>query len=459
MPDRRATALLAAALALALALAPVGCAYFNTFSNAKKFYREAENLPLGPDGNVTPTARKKYDQAIAKCQKLMDLYPDSDLVDDALLLMSRAYFQKREYGRCLNRMAELDERFPEHEFGEEVLYMRGVCQLESGDESRAIAALTRLADEHPESEHLAEGLFRIGEAEYRLGNWEDAVAAYANLVERVESGEWTDRARLRIARAQRELDRDEAALATLIELAERGEDRRQIFEGQMLRAETLLDLKRFDESRAVMEGVLDVAANYQSRPEALLLSARVDEEEGNLDEAVVLLENIAQEFPRSLHAAEAWYRIGLIRQVRHRDLEGAVEAYEQVSRELPRSVFTDLANTKKRAIQEYLDVRAQFGEEAPDSSAAVIQFRLAENQLLRLEDPEAALPEYRKILDLYPESPQAPSAAYALCYIYRYSLADTAAALAAVDFLRTNYPDSEAAAFVARWPEQLGSAP
>ncbi|MBN2171921.1 MAG: tetratricopeptide repeat protein [Candidatus Krumholzibacteriota bacterium] len=459
MPDRRATALLAAALALVLALAPAGCAYFNTFSNAKKYYREAENLPRGPDGDVTPTARKKYDQSITKCQKLMDLYPASGLVDDALLLMSRAYFQKREYGRCLNRLGELDERFPDHEFGEEVLYMRGVCQLENGDESRAIAALTRLADEHPESKHLAEGLFRIGEAEYRLGNWEEAAAAFANLLARVDRGEWNDKARLRIAHALRELDRDEEALAALAELSARGEDRRRIFEGQMLRAEILLDLKRYAECRAIMADILDVAANYQSRPEALLLDARIDEQEGKLDEAIVLLENIAQEFPRSLHAAEAWYRIGLIRQVRHRDLEGAVQAYEQVSRELPRSVFTDLANTKKRAIQEYLDVRAQFGEEAPDSSAAIMQFRLAENQFLRLEDPEAAVPEYRKVLDLYPESSQAPSAAYALCYIYRYSLADTAAALAAVDYLRENYPDSEAAAYVARWPQQLGSAP
>ena len=436
-----------------------GCAHFNTWSNAKMFFREAEETALDPQGNVTATARKKYDESISKCQKLIELYPNSDLVDDVLFIMSRSYFNKSEFSRSLRRLDELDDRFPEHEHQEKVLYMRGVCHLENGDESRAIAVLQRLEERFPQSEHLAEGIFRSGEAEFRLGSWQPAIDAYSRLLERFENSDWNDTARLNIAKAHWELRRDSLAVETLRELEAKGTDRRAVFDGQMLQAEILLETKRYEECRTLLEELVEVAENFQSRPQALLLQAKNTEAEGELETAVTLLENTAKEFPRSIYAAEAWYRIGLIRQVKEGDLELALEAYSQVETEMGRSLFTDLARTKKRALQDYFAMQEGFGEEAPDSSAAEMQFRLAENQWLRLEDPRSAVLEYQKILEQFPGSPLAPSAAYAIGYIQRYSLADTSAALAAVSLLRDRYPDSEAAAFVLNWESELGVVP
>jgi TolA-binding protein len=447
-----------AALWLALPLTLAGCAYFNTYSNAKKFFRDAQEQELDPQGKVTSQARRKYDDSIAKCQKLLDLYPNSRWADDALLLMSRAYFEKQEYNSCLRRLDELDERFPKHPFAEEVLFMRGVCHLEGGDESRAIATLQRLEQEYPKSKHLAEAITRSGDAEYRIGNWESAITAYRRLLERFDKSDWNDEARLRIARSQRELKQDSLAVVDLQVLADRGRDRGVIFEGQLLEAEILIDLKRYAESRALLDQLEPVAENFKSRPQVLLLSAKLRELEGDLPTTVTALENVAKEFPRSNYSAEAYYRIGLIRQLREGDLEKALESYDLAAKEVPRSLYGDLATNKHRAIQELLDVQKSMGESPTDSSAAQIQFRMAENQYLRLEDPQAAVPEYRKVLDDYPDNALAPAAAYALGYIYRYALADTAAALEMVDLLTSRYPASEAAAFVASWPRDLGRA-
>ncbi|MCP4547840.1 MAG: tetratricopeptide repeat protein [bacterium] len=432
-----------------------GCVYFNTFSNAKKLYKEGEETQLDPQGNVTSSARKKYNEAIARCQKLMELYPDSKWVDDALFLMSKAYFQKREYSRCIRRIDELEERFPENEFREETLYMRGVCYLEIDEESRAIATLERLEEEFPKSKHLAEGMYRSGEADYRLGNWRSAIGAYGRLLDRFENSDWNDEARLRISKSHHELHEDTLAVTALVTLAEVGKDRGIVFDGELLKAEILIDLNRIEESRELLERLEETAVNFQKRPETLLLLARVFEEQEDLETTITTLENISTEFPRSVHSAEAWYRIGLIRQVKQSDLEGAVEAYDQVTKEIGRSLFTDLARRKKTAIQELLDVRAAIGDAPPDSSAANIQFRMAENQFLNLEDPTAALIDYQSILDLYPDNPVASSAAYAIAYIHRYSFADTTGALEAISIVLTRYPDSEAARFVAGWTEEL----
>ncbi len=458
---RAAPRLMAFALLLVLAGAS-GCAYFNTFSNAKRAFREAERTPLAPDGRATPTGRKAYDTCIAKCKKLLELYPESKWVDDTLYLMSRAYFGKAEYGSCLRRLDDLDKRFPEHPWQEPVLYMRGVCLLEDGDEASAIAALERLQERYPRSKHLAEGMYRRGEAEYRLGNWVAATAAYRRLLEAIGESDFHDAARLKIALAQRELGQDSLAVAGLAELAAVGRDRRKVFEGQLSAAEILLDQRRLAESAKLLGELEPNAENFQSRAQVLLLKARVAEAEERYGESVLLFENVATEFPRSNPAAEAWYRIGLIRQNRMGDLAQAVQAYDQATKEVPRSLFGDLAVSKRRAAQEVIDVQARFGSMAADSlgaERAALQFRLAENQFLRLDNPLQAQGEYARLLADYPESAFAPQAAYAIAYIGRHSLADSAVARWAVALLLERYPESEAASFVAGWPAELGEGP
>jgi TolA-binding protein len=452
-----------ALLAILLALAGgSGCAYFNTYTNARRFFRDGENALPAADGRVTPTARKAYDSCIEKCKKLLELYPESKYVDDTLYLMSRAYFGKAEYGSCLRRLDELDERFPEHRWQEHALFMRGVCLLEDGDEAQAIAVLERLQAQYPQSEYLAEGMYRRGEAEYRLRNWAAAQDAYQRLLAAVPDSDFHDAARLKVALAQRELGQDSLAVASLAELAAVGRDRRRVFEGQLTAAELLLEQRRLAECATLLGELEPVAENFQARAQVLLLQARVTEAEERFSEALVQFENVATEFPRSNPAAEAWYRIGLLRQNRMGDLEQAVQAYDQATKEVPQSLFGDLAANKRRAAQEVLDVQARFGAMPADSLGAereALQFRLAENQFLRLENPQDALVEYARLLEEYPASPFAPQAAYAIAYLGRYSVPDSAAARWAVARILEQYPDSEAAGFVKSWPAALGPGP
>jgi len=436
-----------------------GCAYFNTYTNAKRAFKDAEEMTADSEGNLSPTARKSYDLCITKCQKLMDEFPESRWVDDALFLMSKAYFRKREYGRCLTRLDELDERFPENEFREESIYMRGICHLEREEESRAIAELAKLEEQFPESKFLAESMYRSAEAEYRLGNWPLALKAYGHLIERFEKGEWSDEARLKRGRIHIELKDHASAVEEFERLNEVAGERDLAFEGQLLRVESLLELRRYEEAHDLLDDLEAVAAYFQRRPEALLLRAKTFEKEGRMDETLQLLEDIANDSMGTPLGSEAWYRIGLIRQIHRDDPEGALEAFEMGAGGSARTVYRDLSKGRKSALQNYLRARDTASSAESDSSQAEAHYRLAENQFLQLEDPDAALEGYRKVLDEFPESPWAPRAAYALCYIHRYSLADTLAALDAAERLLANYPESRAADWVRGWPSQLGSAP
>ncbi len=444
---------------LLLAGALVDCAYFNTYTNAKKSFKEAEDMPVDPTGKLTPQARRSYDACVTKCQKLLDEFPDSKWVDDALFLMSKSYFRKKEYGRCLTRLDELNERFPEHPFHEEALFLRGVAHLEREEESRAIAVLARLEETYPESEYLAEAMYRGAEAEYQLGNWDAALEAFGKLLDRFERSDWNDEARLKRGRIYVEHEDYESAVLEFEKLAATARKRGLAFDGQMQQVESLIELRKLEEAHAQLDDMEPVAENFHKRAEVLLLRALVYEKQQRIDEAVQLLEDVAVEFVNQAHAAEAWYRIGLLNQIQLDDRDAALESFGKAVSEGGRGIFRDLAARRKQALEDFILAQESASTAEGDSSLAEAQYRLAENQFLSLEDPEAALEAYQSVLVEFPESPWAPRAAYALCYIQRYNLADTLAALDASRHLLEVYPESEAAKWVSGWNRELGGAP
>ena len=76
----------------------VSCVYFNTFYNAKLFFSEAEKLRVEKEGeflgnNITD----KYKKVIEKADIVINNYPDSKYLDNALFLKGRAHFYRKEY--------------------------------------------------------------------------------------------------------------------------------------------------------------------------------------------------------------------------------------------------------------------------------------------------------------------------------------------------------------------------
>ena len=101
-----------------------GCAYYNTFYNAKTYYSEAESLGEDVDQRDWPTSsqRPKYRAAIAKCQLLLDEYPDSGHVDDALFLMGKCQYRLRDYRKAIRNFDNVLTNFPGGKFTEEASF-------------------------------------------------------------------------------------------------------------------------------------------------------------------------------------------------------------------------------------------------------------------------------------------------------------------------------------------------
>ncbi|MCS5640768.1 MAG: hypothetical protein NZ709_04610, partial [Candidatus Marinimicrobia bacterium] len=86
------------------------CVYFNTFYNAKKYFKDAEKIRLENENRSLPVnAQTAYTKVIEKCDLVLEKYPDSDYINSALLLSSQAHYHKEEYGSAELKLKQLQK--------------------------------------------------------------------------------------------------------------------------------------------------------------------------------------------------------------------------------------------------------------------------------------------------------------------------------------------------------------
>ncbi|MBI3365976.1 MAG: tetratricopeptide repeat protein [Ignavibacteriae bacterium] len=94
-------------------------AYFNTYYNAKKLFSDAEQeVRQAPQKdrdtnyfaayNVPPSLEGKFDKIVEKCSKLIQFYPESKWVDDAILMIAKSDVYLGDYESSVRKCRELE---------------------------------------------------------------------------------------------------------------------------------------------------------------------------------------------------------------------------------------------------------------------------------------------------------------------------------------------------------------
>lgn len=100
---------------LILFLAGLSCArfraYFNTYYNAKRIFRDAETRYLRE--GFTPDLRDQYNKVIEKCVVIIRYFSGTPYVDDALYMLGVSYLRLKDYDRARRRFQELLGVFPD----------------------------------------------------------------------------------------------------------------------------------------------------------------------------------------------------------------------------------------------------------------------------------------------------------------------------------------------------------
>lgn len=92
-----------------------GCAYFNMYFNAKESYKEAEKKRK----ETNSIDKNLYENTIKELSKILEFYPDSRWVDDALLMMGLSYLRQGENYKAQKKFTELMKKFPDSDLSDQ----------------------------------------------------------------------------------------------------------------------------------------------------------------------------------------------------------------------------------------------------------------------------------------------------------------------------------------------------
>jgi len=428
-----------------LALVGAGCAYFNTFYNAKKLYADASQTPKARDGATSSGAADQYKKAIEKCQALIAMYPKSKYVDDAMLLIGKCLYEQGEYGDAIAQLAELDSVSRDEDIRAEGRVYAARSYMAKDDIASAVPIARRLVDGDPDNAS-DESLFLLGTALVKLGEEDQAVKYLEQLATRYPKSAY----------------RVEADLETAEVYAERGENEKSLAVYDRLKAVRLVekdkirylsnlgklhaDMGEYAKAVAVFRELDGYVLDPVAKAANLLVAARAYAGLDSLPVAIDTYKTVAVSYPRSPFSAEAHYRLGEIYQDKLDSLQIAEREFNEVSGQSASSPFADEAISRSSAISKLLKLRDSLKSGAAVDSAGV-EFDLAELELFQFKNYVKALGGYKKVLDEYPDSELAPKAAYAIAYIYDVNMGDAQKAREAYEHVVNRYPESQQAEY------------
>ncbi len=153
----------------------ISCAYFNTFYNAKTYFNEAERT-YKERGN-TSESLKKYRKVIEKCSKVLDRYPKSKYVDDALYLMALSYMRIGEKQKAKRKFEELFTFYPHTRYKNKALldYASLLVSLGMYDSAKSVI-------EHINTKKKDEVRLVLSKLAFKEGNYNALVKMGRNML-------------------------------------------------------------------------------------------------------------------------------------------------------------------------------------------------------------------------------------------------------------------------------------
>ena len=334
-----------------------GCAYFNTFYNAKVYYQDAEKIRIQKEGESIPiSAIDKYGKVIEKCKKVLKDHPDSKYVSNAHLLMAKARFFRGDYTLALEDLKRVGD-IKKRKIIEEAQYWEALCNWKIGKSNLATNQLESLLEISKSNTIKSKCYLSLSEI-YREFSEAEKMVSYLNQAAKFSS------------------DRAEKALiyGRLAEIAFNKEDFQASLEGYRNLISYSLSKDKIEDANLQILKIMRLTKDYnaaEKKVKSLLLDEKFKgiagdlelelvqlyRAQGNSEEIESRLNTIVNRYQKTSVSAEAYYQLGQIYSSTLWDLSKAKEYFSLVSKESSKSIFVPMANSRISAIDTYNDIK------------------------------------------------------------------------------------------------------
>jgi len=444
------------------------CAYFNTFYNAEEYFEKAEKQRLEKAGeSIPPGAIDAYGKVIEKSQHVIDKYPESRYVNDALMLIGKSRFHRKEYRIAESIFKQYSDSYQERK--NEAEYWQALCKWKLGKPQPALESLTSMLE-------LSDDDFRssiyLSIAEIHLDN-EEHDLALINLVNSAEMNRDRDeRGQIyyRIADLAFKRENYEQALTANEEVVKNSSSKKRKEEANLQIVKIHRLQGNWNKVKSMIKNMLLDDTFKSIHGDLELELVKLYQMDGLIEEAVTRLESIKEDYKNSKTSAEAYYIHGEIALYDQWNLDDAKKYFGQVTREFRKSIYTSTANLRAKEITKYqesknalsdlrnsiVEQQTQLDSLTNDSLITVTReslnesknlisdhiFNMGELEAFHFKRQDSSIVLFQEIIDDHPESQYYPRSLFVLFYIHSENDRDENAKIFS-DRILTEFPSSE----------------
>jgi len=358
----------------------MGCAYYNTFYNAKKYYNSGKKIIIQSEeeGRLNQEAINNLDKAISKSKKVLLQYPGSRWSDDAQYLIAMSNFYKGNYEKARDAFEDFLYEYPDSEFRKKARIWYGKT-LWNLDQREAARQEWKSASQIIQSDELmGELYFLIGEAFFENERYDSARTYYGKLAD-IKGSERKVEALFTLVDIAIKTDKNEEAVQYLDRLSNMVLLPDQLDKLQVLQLEIYRKQGKYEQAKKIINKKLNSEKNKNIWGALELQLALIYKEEGNIDKCISRLINITENYQNTEESAHAYYILGEINTFILQNYEEAAKYYSNVPGEFQESEFADEAQKKYDILTRFQEKNKKYNstkklinaiESEPDSSVA-----------------------------------------------------------------------------------------
>ena len=409
-----------------------GCAYFNVFYNADKYY----NLGIKPiEENKNPNTQY-LDKAIEKSSKILEFHPNSKYVDDALMIIGKSYMYKGEYTKAIRKFTELLTYYDKSPFIDEAVFFTAKTYMLQEEYGIARVYLQKLIDQ--KSIWKEKAIFELSDI-YLVD--EEIEAALGILNDNNADVKNKNLLKFKKAALYYAVNDFEQASNSIKSVKSESLPKEMRFEYAALYTSILLKMEKYEEALTFINNNIKYYISDVQKNSLLLLKAKIMKKLGKEREAIGVIDDIIAQARNVALKDSLIFEKGLILEQYINDLDGAKESYQIIVNEMKTSPLLPEAEMKIMSID--LLNALQNDTILDDDKISKNRFLLAEINYLTLKRIEEAITLYEMVKDSYSESYYAPKALYALSYICLKEKADTAMSIEYLNKIISKYGHSD----------------
>jgi TolA-binding protein len=346
-------------------------AYFNTFYNAQRLFTEAEDaviaaeieyreLPGQTRPFVIPTAsRSKFTSSIEKNSKILSFYPTSKWVDDALLMIGKAYYYTGDDVRAQRKFYELSAQYPDGDLAVEGQLWLGRSLLRQKQYAQGMVQLETLLGNAVTGYSTIAGLaaYELGKHYFEQNETERSLQYYTRAMQLVRDGSLNALIQFQIGVCHERLQQFDNAERAYAAVSDHDPGYTLLFHASLYRIKMISAQSRFDDALAAFNTMLDDTKNSDFYGAIHFEIANSMMAKGEVQEAINKYIFVDTAYARTDVAARSYFILGRHFETVEMNYDSARIYYNKARTEFPASPITPDAAAKAEIFNKYDQLR------------------------------------------------------------------------------------------------------